>query len=290
MSGVLGAGLLAFAALVLLLPPGGRDRLGSLAPAERRRLQVSRLRPRGRSGVALALLAAVATFTALTVLGGPVAGIAAAAYGIAGWQAMRRRARAKADDAIRNAGAIALSGLADDLRAGQTPLAALHTAVQALKSYPSLAPVSAALAAARADLVRAPSGPSHSADADDADVVGALRAVEGPLAPAMHRLAAAWALTDSGIPLAEVVERLDVELRLQRRAAERAEAHTASARMTARLVACLPVLGLGIGQLLGAAPVDVLTGTRAGAACALAAVVLHLVGFAWASRLGRAGT
>jgi tight adherence protein B len=76
-------------------------------------------------------------------------------------------------------------------------------------------------------------------------------------------------------------------LRQHRRAADRAEAHTASARMTARLVAFLPIFGLAIGQLLGAHPFAVLTGRPVGAVCAVAAIALHLAGFAWASRLGR---
>lgn len=234
--------------------------------------------PRRRAGLVL-VAAALSGLILAAALAGPVGVVAAAGYGVAGRRALRQRARNRADAAARDAGTVALAGLADDLRAGQTPIAALHTAVHALERDPAIAPVSAALAATRVGLA----GSTGAAG----DVVGALRAVPGPLAPAFGRLASAWALTDSGIPLAEVVDRLDVELRLQRRAAERAEAHTASARTTARLVACLPVLGLGIGQVLGADPFAVLTQTRAGAACAVAAMLLHLVGFGWASRLGR---
>ena len=323
---VAGAAALGLAAATAVAPNGARARLrlavrpvGAAAAARparaTRRPTLAASRPVG----AILVVAALVSALVLTgTLAGPVGVLAVTAYGAAGWWALRKRTRARADAATRAAGAVALAGLADDLRAGQTPLTALHTAMLALEPDPAIVPVRAALAAARVGLVRTPnstgpsrpgssphgarrSGGAHSSsgagslrgegsssgEGADGDLVGALRAVTGPLAPALRRLAAAWALTDIGIPLAEVVDRLDVELRLQRRAADRAEAHTASARMTARLVACLPVLGLGIGQLLGASPFEVLTRERAGAACAVVAIVLHLVGFAWASRLGR---
>lgn len=276
-----------FAAVTMATPISVRGRLrvvaspGGVAAAPGQRLlgvgraTVARPRvPAAAAGVALLL------GTSLTVVvAGVVGGLAALAYGGAGWLALRRRAQARAATAVRAAGAVALAGLADDLRAGLTPHAALHTAVLAIERGPLNDEVRAALAAVRTGATRAGAGPD--------DVVRALRAVSGPLAPALRRLAAAWALTDSGIPLADVVDRLDVELRLQRRAADRAEAHTASARMTARLVAGLPLVGLGIGQLLGAQPLTVLTGTPAGAVCALVAVALHLAGFAVTGRLGR---
>ncbi|TQS43846.1 hypothetical protein [Cryptosporangium phraense] len=214
------------------------------------------------------------------VIGGPVLAGAVVAYGVAGRYALARRRRAKAEEAVRAAAAVALAGLADDLRAGATPHIALHTALAALDRLPVPAAVASALAAVRAAVVRHPAG----------DVVAALRAVPGPLEPAFGRLAAAWALTDSGILLADVVAQLDVELRRLRRATDRAASQTASARATARLIAALPVLGLGVGELLGAAPLAVLTRTPAGAACAAAAVVLHLTGFALAARLSRVTT
>jgi tight adherence protein B len=303
-----GAAALGLAAATAVAPNAARSRLrlvvrpaGAAAAARSSKATRGSARAVGRPvGAALVVAAVVSALVLAGALAGPVGVLAVTAYGAAGWWALRKRARARADAATRAAGAVALAGLADDLRAGQTPLTALHTAMLALEPEPAIAPVRAALAAARVGLVRTPhpsgssrsgasSGWPHSSGGEgaDGDLVGALRAVSGPLAPALRRLAAAWALTDIGIPLAEVVDRLDVELRLQRRAADRVEAHTASARMTARLVACLPVLGLGIGQLLGASPFEVLTRERAGAACAAVAIVLHLVGFAWASRLGR---
>jgi tight adherence protein B len=200
---------------------------------------------------------------------GPVGAALLAAYAAAGVRAGCRRRRAREDADVRAAGADALAGLADDVRAGLPPSAALGAALDGLAEQPGVRASLSTLDAA-------------------GDVVPALRAVAGPLAPAMGRLAAAWALTDAGVPLADVVDRLDEELRAAARAAERMAAQTASARATARLVAALPVVGLAIGAALGADPVRVLTGTVPGAACAVAAAVLHLVGFAWAGRIATA--
>jgi tight adherence protein B len=230
-------------------------------------------RIRGRVAVPMLVLAALLTAVAV----GPVVAGVGLAYGLAGRRALRRRAASRADDALRVLCAVALAGLADDLRAGRTPSAALHAAIVAVENGPVTGPVASALAAVRIAVVRHPAG----------EVPTALRAVPGPLEPAFRRLAAAWTLTDCGIPLADVVGELDVELRRLRRLSERAAVHIASARTTARLVAGLPVLGLGVGQLLGAGPVAVLTETPGGAACAAAAVTLHLVGFSLARRLSR---
>lgn len=283
------------AAAALLAAPGGvRGRLRVVArptgvggghgtPPAPRLLgagpgRLLRNRPRGRVGVPVLLLAVLlAAGLLVAVVAGPVVAGAALAYGLAGRRALRRRAETRAEDALRALGAVALAGLADDLRAGRTPSVALHAALVALEAGPVTAPVASALATVRTAVVRQPPGA----------VTAALREVPGPLAPAFRRLAAAWTLTDCGIPLADVVGQLDVELRRLRRLSDRAAAHTASARTTARLVAGLPLLGVGIGQLLGAAPAAVLTETRGGAACAVAAVVLHLVGFALTGRLSR---
>ncbi|MFB9322607.1 hypothetical protein [Cryptosporangium minutisporangium] len=265
------AGTLGTAASTGLTRPDGQPVTRLLGTARRSRSMRRLTTP---AVAALVLIAAVC----ITALAGPVGGAAAAAYGLAGRRAYARRERARAEDALRALGAVALAGLADDLRAGRTQLAALHAAGIELERGPVTPSVVASLAAVRSAVVQHPPG----------DVVAALRAVPGPLAPALQRLAAAWTLTDCGIPLAEVVGQLDVELRRLRRLRERAAAQTASARTTARLVAGLPVLGLGVGHLLGAQPYTVLTGTTAGAACAAVAVTLHLTGFWLAARLGRA--
>lgn len=224
----------------------------------------------GLAGVPAAVVAVpVAAAAAVPggLLGGAVGATVIAAYAAGGTLAAVRGRRERGAEAARLRCAEALAGLADDLRAGRPPLVALRAALSPLGALPGVAAVLARI--------------------DAEGTASALRAARGPLAPALHRLAAAWALTDAGIPLAEVVDRLDEEMRADRQAARRAAVRTASARTTARLVAGLPVVGLAMGQALGADPLRVLTGTPAGAACAVAATALHLLGFAWAGRIAR---
>ncbi len=218
-------------------------------------------------GCPVASLAAVAGLW----VAGPVAAVVSAVYAMMGVRAVLGRAAVRADRGARVAAAEALAGLADDLRAGRAPTAALRVALESLA-------------------VASPSDELRDAAAaveSGGDVVRALRAVRGPSGPSLQRLAAAWALTDAGIPLADVLDRLEEELRAVARAEEQAGARTASARTTARLVAALPLAGLLIGYGLGADPVRVLTRTPVGTACALGGVALHLAGFAWAGRIAR---
>ena len=217
--------------------------------------------------------AALGSAVVAGLLGGPVAGVIAACYGGAVAFALRRRSRSLAAARARTACGDALSGLADDLRAGRPPHAALRALID------DLAPVDPGQFTALRAAVESGSDPAAQ-----------LRSFSGPVAAPLHRLGTAWSLTDSGIPLAAVVDRLDEELRASRRATERAESHAASAKATARLVSGLPVLGLLIGHVLGADPVRVLLHTRAGAACSVGAAVLHLSGFAWSSRIARGGS
>jgi tight adherence protein B len=121
------------------------------------------------------------------------------------------------------------------------------------------------------------------------EAVAALDAQSGPLRDVVaRRLAAAWQLADSiGVPLADLLERLDAELRAAETARLAAAAETAGARATGLLVAALPLGALPVGATLGVDPVDTLLHTGLGAACAGAAVVLQCAGLAWTGRLAR---
>lgn len=54
---------------------------------------------------------------------------------------------------------------------------------------------------------------------------------------------------------------------------------------TARILAALPLLGLGIGQAIGARPVQTLLGTGQGRVCAVVGLACALLGWVWTSRL-----
>jgi tight adherence protein B len=121
-----------------------------------------------------------------------------------------------------------------------------------------------------------------------ADLAGALRAVDHPgLATVFTRLATVATLGDAGVPLAELLDRLDAELRAHRRAAERAVAQLAAVRATTHLLAVLPLLGLLIGYVLGVDPLDTILHTPAGGVSAVVAMVLQVAGAAWTERLTR---
>jgi tight adherence protein B len=237
------------------------------------RIRWPRLRtPTGRSPVALA-----ASLGALVagLSGGPVAGLAGFLYCGAGARAFVRRLEARAVAAAHHAGLDAVAGLADDLRAGRSAEQALAAAV---------ATIEPAVDEPGRRSLRAVAG----AAASGVDLPTALAGVRHPgLAPIFSRLAAVWRLREAGVPLAELLDSLDAELRAHRRATARASAQLAAARTTARLLAGLPLIGLALGAALGVDPLAIVLHTVPGGACAGLAMALQLAGAAWAERLGR---
>jgi tight adherence protein B len=266
---VLGALALLAAALLAAMPGrSSRRRLREvLDVANPRRLAIRR--PPDRS--LIALVAGVAAVGGLAA-GGPVAGFAGALYGGAGARALVQRRRARAVAAAHRAGIDAVAGLADDLRAGRTPEHALTAAVASLEP------------AVDDTALRVVAGAAVSG----ADIVGALDAVRHPgLVAVFGRLATIWRLNDAGVPLAELLDSLEAELRAHRRATERAAAHLAAASATARLLAGLPLVGLVLGFALGVNPLGILLHTVAGGVCAVLAMLLQVGGTVWTERLAR---
>ena len=136
-----------------------------------------------------------------------------------------------------------------------------------------------ALAGLAADLRagRAP-GPARAAAAPHVDGVPLIR----------DRVVAAWRVADvTGAPLADLLDRLEVDLRSLERVRLTAAAHAAGTRATAGLLAVLPIAGIALGYGMGADPLRVLLRTPVGAACAGAAVLLQLLGLVWTDRLAR---
>jgi len=84
-----------------------------------------------------------------------------------------------------------------------------------------------------------------------------------------------------------VLERLENHLRGVDRARATAAAQAAGARVSALLLAAMPLAGVGLGGVIGVDPAPVLFRTRLGAACLFGAVSLQLAGLAWAIRLAR---
>jgi tight adherence protein B len=92
----------------------------------------------------------------------------------------------------------------------------------------------------------------------------------------------------TGAPLADLIERLEVDLRGLDRVRQSAAAHAAGTRATAALLGVLPLAGIAVGYGMGADPLHVLLRTPIGAACAVGALALQLAGLAWTARLSRA--
>jgi tight adherence protein B len=102
------------------------------------------------------------------------------------------------------------------------------------------------------------------------------------------RVAAALEVADrTGAPVADVLDRLDADLRAAARLRAAMVAQAAGSRASAWLLAVLPVAGIVLGPVVGADSLQVVLHTPLGASCVCAAVVLQLSGLAWSFRLAR---
>jgi tight adherence protein B len=104
-----------------------------------------------------------------------------------------------------------------------------------------------------------------------------------------ERIAAACRVAEiTGARLADLLDRLEEDVRATARVRELAFAQAAGAQATTWLLAALPVAGIGLGYGIGADPLHELLHTRIGAMCAGIALTFQVAGLAWASRLARA--
>jgi tight adherence protein B len=102
------------------------------------------------------------------------------------------------------------------------------------------------------------------------------------LNPELDRLAAAWRVADEhGLALAELLDAVREDLLGRRRFRERTEASLAGARATALVLAGLPVLGVALGQLMGADPLRILLGGGLGGILLLIGTALGCAGLLW---------
>jgi tight adherence protein B len=168
-----------------------------------------------------------------------------------------------------------LLGVCAQLRAGAAPGEAWS---RATGSAP-VGPVPTA-----GDLLRATTRPARwPSRARDGDAAQRVRAV----------LAAARLSDELGAPLAGVLERIASAVAADEEAEGERRAALAGPRSTAQVLAWLPVLGVGLGALLGADPVAVMLYGWLGTVSALLGVSLLLLGRWWTAallaRAGRAG-
>jgi tight adherence protein B len=205
-------------------------------------------------------------------LGGPVAAVVGGLYAALAAAAWRARAARRRVDRAHLALLDAIDAAASDLRAGLMPEAA-----------PS----------ARFDNARIDDGQIDGGQIDGGQSSGGQSSVpiDAAIAGAVARLEAAYRISEAlGTPLADLLDRVDADLRAARRLRLSVGAQTAGVHATSVLLAGLPVVGLGLGASMGVDPLGRLLHTSVGAGCAIAAVLLQCGGLAWTARLVRSAT
>lgn len=270
------------AAAVLCWPTGtGRHRLGRLTNRPRgpdgeptRWSWVDRFRVDrfwfDRFWVRWAVLLAMPATGLGVLLAGPAGGLAGAlAIGTATlrWRAGRdRRAEVVAAAGLSDA----LGVLVAELRAGA------HVDDAAMAAATDGHPDTGRVLSAAAATVRL-----------GGDVPAVLRGTGPlPLRPWLCRLADAWSLADRhGIPLADLLDAVRADTDHRVRFTAEVAARLAGPRATAAVLAGLPLLGLALGQAVGAAPLRVLGHTAAGQVLLLVGTGLACAGVLWSARL-----
>jgi tight adherence protein B len=255
---------LTLAALVAV-GPGSHAALRSAALWPRRRPR-RQLRPLTAGPVLAAALGGL-------LIAGPGGGAAGALVALTTVR-RRRRARAAAEAAATAAElADAVSRIGDELRSGSHP--------------------AAALAGTTADGPRARAllgGAAVAARLGDA-VPQALRraAADRPAVAAdVERIASAWSLAERhGVPLAELLTQAHRDIRWRLRFAATVRAQLAGPRATAHVLTGLPLLGIGLGELIGAHPIAILRTGLLGQSLLVAGVGLAAAGAAWSDRILR---
>lgn len=249
---------LALALAVLLDPADASRRVRTTARP--RRL----LRPRALIPVAaVPALVVWSVAPAGVVFAGVLAG-ATAAVRIRNRRAARRRDRES--EALQ----AALEVLVGELRVGAHPVAAFEAAADEIGG-----PVGESM---RAVAARARLGADVAAGLHDT-----ARASE--LSSQWQRIAVCWQLAQQhGLSIAALMQTAQRDIAERQRFASRVSAGLAGARATATILAALPVLGIGLGQLIGADPVRFLV-TGSGGWLLLIGVTLSCAGLLWSDRI-----
>lgn len=237
----------------LSAPPNGDT------PASRR-FRWRRLSPFAAAFAACALLAVLGAF-----------GPALAAAIVVDTVRRRRRSRTESRrrDRERAQVLVGLDAVIGELGVGAHPAVACDAAAQECRGD--------AAAALRTAAGRARLGGSAA---------GGLMSPGSVVSEELARIAEAWSVAESrGLPLANLLHAARSDLQGRSRFRARADAGLAGARATAAVLAGLPALGIGLGQLMGAAPVRVLAGGGLGSALLVVGVVLVALGLAWTDRI-----
>ena len=214
-------------------------------------------------GVLLALVLAACTSTGVVI----AAGIVGATVEMRRRNRRRRRARAAESAALRGA----LDVLVGELRVGAHPVAAFGVAAEdtegvvatALRTIEARARLGADVAAGMLSVAQHSSLPGH-----------------------WERLAVCWQLAQThGLAIGTLMQTAQRDLVERQRFSSRVDAGMAGARTTAAVLAGLPVIGIGLGQLIGADPLGFLLTGGFGGWLLVIGVLLACVGLLWCDRI-----
>ena len=250
------AALLCLAGSLIVLPASeARGRLIALTGTERAR---SRLR------VDVRLLSGLLCVPALLVAGVPGA-VACAALLATVHVRVRRGRRDREQQAQRRGLLDGLDIVIGELRIGAHPASACEAAASECSGTAGEA---LATASARSRL--------------GGSAAEGLRRTESSIGPELQRIATAWGVAERhGIALAELLDAARSDLQGRMRFRSRTESGLAGARATGTVLAGLPVLGIALGQLMGAAPLRVLFGGGLGGVLLVIGTVLACAGLLW---------
>ncbi|KDO98426.1 type II secretion system F family protein, partial [Mycobacterium avium] len=90
---------------------------------------------------------------------------------------------------------------------------------------------------------------------------------------------------DHGLGIATLMRAAQRDIAERQRFSARVSSSLAGARATAAILAALPVLGVLLGQLIGARPLDFLLGGQVGGWLLLVGATLACAGLLWADRI-----
>ena len=215
-------------------------------------------------------LAGLLVIVGAAAMAGPAAAAVAFALLIAVGAAARLIAlgrRTRREHAVRAEVAQACSVIANQVRVGRIPAEAL-----------TLAATDAPVLAVTARVHR-----------NGGDVVAALlEQAEQPGCAGLRDLARAWQVgTRTGAPMAELLDQVAHALRSDQSVERTVAAELAGPRATGRVMAALPLCGIGLGYLLGGDPLGFLVGGPFGWACLVLGAILAACGVLWIEWLAR---
>lgn len=240
-------------AAALLIMPGHRARTSLQITAQPRRQA--------------AVLATVAAILALCLLPPPVVVASALTAGTIGLRWHRHRRNVRETDALTAVEA-GLEVIVGELRVGAHPVHAFSVVAAELGG---------------------PVGESFGCIAARARLgVGVNPAALGEQDAAVHwrQIGQAWNLAEMhGLAVADLLEACRLDLVEHQRFTARVNAGLAGPRATAAVLTALPVIGLVLGQLIGAHPLSVLCSDGLGGTLLVAGALFACMGLLWSDRI-----